>query len=156
MGSFDDLLAANRAFAETFQDGNFDGVAHAGVAIVTCMDSRIDPLRLVGLDHGDAKIFRNPGGRVTDQALEALVLAVHLLAASFWLGGMAFMLWIAPPALAARLPPEQQGPLRLALLGRFLAAVWIAMPLTLASGYALFALTGERHRRLPLMPVAKS
>lgn len=36
----------------------------------------------------------------------ALLLAVHLLAASFWLGGMAFMLWIAPPALAARLPPE--------------------------------------------------
>jgi carbonic anhydrase len=57
----------------------FDGVAHAGVAIVTCMDSRIDPLRLVGLQPGDAKIFRNPGGRVTDAALEALVLGVHLL-----------------------------------------------------------------------------
>lgn len=79
MGAFDDLLTANREFAETFQGGDFDGVAHAGVAIVTCMDSRIDPLRLVGLSHGDAKIFRNPGGRVTDQALEALVLAVHLL-----------------------------------------------------------------------------
>ena len=79
----------------------------------------------------------------------ALLLAVHLLAASFWLGGMAFMLWIAPPALAARLPPEQQGPLRLALLGHFLAAVWIAMPLTLASGYALFALTGAAVRASP-------
>ena len=43
------------------------------------MDSRIDPLRLLGLKPGDAKIFRNPGGRVTDQALEALVLGVHLL-----------------------------------------------------------------------------
>src|SRR5687768_8250579 len=43
------------------------------------MDSRIDPLGLVGLKPGDAKIFRNPGGRVTDQALEALVLGVHLL-----------------------------------------------------------------------------
>jgi carbonic anhydrase len=43
------------------------------------MDSRIDPLRLVGLQPGDAKIFRNPGGRVTDAALEALVLGVHLL-----------------------------------------------------------------------------
>ncbi|HNK33343.1 MAG TPA: hypothetical protein PK403_13830, partial [Plasticicumulans sp.] len=79
----------------------------------------------------------------------ALLLAVHLLAASFWLGGMAFMLWIAPPALAARLPPEQQGPLRLALLGRFLAAVWIAMPLTLASGYALFAQGGAAVRASP-------
>ena len=43
------------------------------------MDSRIDPLRMLGLQHGDAKIFRNPGGRVTPQALEALVLGVHLL-----------------------------------------------------------------------------
>jgi carbonic anhydrase len=76
---FEDLLAANRSFAADFQLGGFDGVARAGVAIVTCMDSRIDPLRMLGLDHGDAKIFRNPGGRVTDQALEALVLGVHLL-----------------------------------------------------------------------------
>lgn len=79
MSDFDDLLAANRSFAGDFRLGGFDGVARAGVAIVTCMDSRIDPLRMVGLTHGDAKIFRNPGGRVTDQALEALVLAVHLL-----------------------------------------------------------------------------
>jgi carbonic anhydrase len=76
---FDDLIKANREFAADFDLGGFDGVAHAGVAIVTCMDSRIDPLRMVGLKHGDAKIFRNPGGRVTPQALEALVLGVHLL-----------------------------------------------------------------------------
>ena len=76
---FDDLLAANKQFAETFDLSGFDGVAHAGIAIVTCMDSRIDPLRMLGLQHGDAKIFRNPGGRVTPQALEALVLGVHLL-----------------------------------------------------------------------------
>ena len=76
---FDDLLAANAAYAEHFEHGGFDGVAHAGVAIVTCMDSRIVPLALLGLRLGDAKIFRNPGGRVTPQALEALVLGVHLL-----------------------------------------------------------------------------
>ena len=76
---FDDLVAANRTYAETFDLSGFDGIAHAGIAIVTCMDSRIDPLRMVGLQPGDAKIFRNPGGRVTDQALEALVLGVHLL-----------------------------------------------------------------------------
>lgn len=79
MDSFEDLLEANREFADGFALGGFDGIAHAGVAIVTCMDSRIDPLRMVGLQHGDAKIFRNPGGRVTDAALEALVLGVHLL-----------------------------------------------------------------------------
>ncbi len=77
--AFDDLLAANRAYADDFALSGFDGVAHAGVALVTCMDSRIDPLGIVGLKPGDAKIFRNPGGRVTDQALEALVLGVHLL-----------------------------------------------------------------------------
>jgi carbonic anhydrase len=76
---FDDLLAANKQYAADFTMGDFDGIAHAGVAIVTCMDSRIDPLRMVGLTAGDAKIFRNPGGRITPQALEALVLGVHLL-----------------------------------------------------------------------------
>ena len=57
----------------------FDGIAHAGIAVVTCMDSRLVPLAMIGLKPGDAKIFRNPGGRVTQQALEALVLGVHLL-----------------------------------------------------------------------------
>ncbi len=79
MGDFDDLIAANKQFARDFDLGGFDGVAHAGVAIVTCMDSRIDPLNMLGLKAGDAKIFRNPGGRVTAAALEALVLGVHLL-----------------------------------------------------------------------------
>lgn len=76
---FDDLLEANRQFADSFALAGFDGVARAGVAVVTCMDSRIDPLGMIGLKPGDAKIFRNPGGRVTPQALEALILGVHLL-----------------------------------------------------------------------------
>jgi carbonic anhydrase len=77
--AFSDLLAANRTYADSFALSGFDGVAHAGVAVVTCMDSRIDPLGIIGLSPGDAKIFRNPGGRVTEAALEALVLGVHLL-----------------------------------------------------------------------------
>lgn len=79
--AFADLLAANADYASTHQEElqGFDGIARAGVAIVTCMDSRIDPLQMLGLTHGDAKIFRNPGGRVTDAALEAIVLGVHLL-----------------------------------------------------------------------------
>jgi len=79
MRDFEDLLAANRAFADDFTLSGFDGIAHAGVAMVTCMDSRIDPLRMIGLAPGDAKILRNPGGRVTDQVLVALVLGVTLL-----------------------------------------------------------------------------
>jgi carbonic anhydrase len=77
--SFDDLLAANRRYAESFALSGFDGVARAGVAMVTCMDSRLDPLGMIGLVPGDAKILRNPGGRVTDDVLVALVLGVHLL-----------------------------------------------------------------------------
>jgi carbonic anhydrase len=76
---FDDLLHANREFAADFDLDGFDGVAHSGVALVTCMDSRIDPLRMLGLEHGDAKIVRNPGGRLTNPALEAMILGVHLL-----------------------------------------------------------------------------
>jgi carbonic anhydrase len=79
MPDFDDLLAANREYAEDFGLSGFDGIAHAGIAMVTCMDSRIDPLRMIGLDPGDAKILRNPGGRVTDAALVALVMGVTLL-----------------------------------------------------------------------------
>lgn len=76
---FEDLLVANRSYADSFALGGFDGVARAGVAMVTCMDSRIDPLGMIGLQPGDAKILRNPGGRVTDQALVALVLGTNLL-----------------------------------------------------------------------------
>lgn len=79
MPDFDDLLAANRSYADDFSLSGFDGIAHAGVAMVTCMDSRIEPLEMIGLHAGDAKILRNPGGRVTDQALVALVLGVNLL-----------------------------------------------------------------------------
>lgn len=76
---FDDLLAANRTYAESRPSGHFDGIARAGVAMVTCMDSRIEPLKMIGLHLGDAKILRNPGGRVTDATLVALVLGVSLL-----------------------------------------------------------------------------
>lgn len=77
--AFSDLLAANRRYAEHFDLAGFDGIARAGVAMVTCMDSRIDPLGMIGLKPGDAKILRNPGGMVTDQVLVALVLGVTLL-----------------------------------------------------------------------------
>ncbi len=76
---FDDILDANRQFADGFSLEGLSGVAGKGVAVVTCMDSRIDPLAVLGLQVGDVKVVRNPGGRITDNAMEALVLAVHLL-----------------------------------------------------------------------------
>lgn len=82
MTGFDDLLSANRAYADSFDTPDLPGAAGAGVLVVTCMDSRIDPLALLGLGLGDAKIVRNPGGRVTDTAMEAVVLGVNLLGAT--------------------------------------------------------------------------
>ena len=78
-GAFDDLLANNRKFAETFDQHGFDGLAKAGVLMITCMDSRIMPLEMVGLTFGDAKIIRTPGARVTTSALAGCIAGVHLL-----------------------------------------------------------------------------
>jgi len=77
--SFEDLLAGNREYASRFSLSGFDGIAHAGVAMVTCMDSRIEPLEMVGLRVGDAKIMRTPGARLTPDALIGCILGVHLL-----------------------------------------------------------------------------
>ncbi len=72
-------LAANAAYADRFALEGLEPVAARGLAVVTCMDSRIEPLQLLGLRPGDAKILRNAGARVTDDVLRTLVLAVHLL-----------------------------------------------------------------------------
>jgi carbonic anhydrase len=76
---FDDVLTANERFAASYEKGRLKGTAARGLAVVTCMDSRIDPLALLGLEKGDAKFLRNAGARVTDDVLRTLVLAVHLL-----------------------------------------------------------------------------
>lgn len=78
--TFSDVLSANREYAATYQDRQLEGRAARGLAMITCMDSRIDPLGLLGMDKGDVKILRNAGARVTDDVLRTLVLAVHLLA----------------------------------------------------------------------------
>lgn len=77
--AFADVLEANRAFAAEFVDGGLTGRAARGLAIITCMDSRIDPLAIVGMQAGDVKILRNAGARVTEDVLRTLVLATHLL-----------------------------------------------------------------------------
>ena len=76
---FDDLLAANETYAAQYDSADLKGRAARGLAVVTCMDSRIEPLQMLGLSKGDAKILRNAGARVTDDVLRTLVLAVHLL-----------------------------------------------------------------------------
>ena len=76
---FDDLLDANQRYQREFHDSGMPGVAAKGLAVLTCIDSRIDPLAMLGLRAGDAKIIRNAGARVTDDALRSLVLATNLL-----------------------------------------------------------------------------
>ena len=79
MTPFDDVLAANTDYADDFEFTGRPGQAARGLAVVTCMDSRINPLEMLGLQPGDAKILRNAGARVTDDVLRTLVLATHLL-----------------------------------------------------------------------------
>ena len=76
---FSDVISANTKFVENFQNSELTGTARKGLAIVTCMDSRISPLAVVGMQAGDAKILRNAGARVTDDVLRTLVLASYLL-----------------------------------------------------------------------------
>jgi carbonic anhydrase len=76
---FADVLTANAAYASGFELAELEARAAKGLGVLTCMDSRIDPLRMLGLAPGDAKILRNAGARVTDDVLRTLVLADHLL-----------------------------------------------------------------------------
>lgn len=77
--TFDDVLSANDAYAGTYELAGLEGRAAKRLAVLTCMDSRIDPLGMLGLAPGDAKILRNAGARVTDDVLRTLVLATYLL-----------------------------------------------------------------------------
>jgi carbonic anhydrase len=77
--AFADVLSANEQFASSVDLPDLEPTAARGLAVLTCMDSRIDPLRMLGLVPGDAKILRNAGARVTDDVLRTLVLADYLL-----------------------------------------------------------------------------
>ena len=76
---FADVLAANEEYARGFRLGGLEARAARGLAVLTCIDSRIAPLGMLGLQPGDAKILRNAGARVTDDVLRTLVLATYLL-----------------------------------------------------------------------------
>lgn len=76
---FSDVLSSNSEFVTQFSDEHLTGRAAKGLAIITCMDSRISPLAMVGMNPGDVKILRNAGARVTDDVLRTLVLATFLL-----------------------------------------------------------------------------
>jgi len=76
--AFADVLAANAIHAAGRAPNTASGMAGRGLAVLTCVDARIDPAAVLGLGAGDAVVVRNPGARVTDDALASIVLAAHL------------------------------------------------------------------------------
>ena len=76
---FSDLLDGNARHLESFTPTTLSRTPRRGLAIVTCMDSRVDPLRLFGLEPGDAMVLRNAGARVSDAALQGLAVAIDRL-----------------------------------------------------------------------------
>jgi carbonic anhydrase len=81
----DDVLAANTAYAESFGSKADLALPPAkGIAILTCMDARLDPCKYAGLSEGDAHVIRNAGGRASDDAIRSLVISYKLLGTAEW------------------------------------------------------------------------
>ena len=76
---FDDLLATNKIRAQSYEGAGLSGTPTRHLAIVTCMDTRIDPHGQFGLERGDAHILRNAGGRASIDAIRSLVVSAHML-----------------------------------------------------------------------------
>src|ERR671935_3210375 len=75
----DEIVAANEGYAGSFKKGDLPAPPARRFAVVTCMDARLDPAKFLGLEEGDAHVFRNAGGIVTDDALRSLVISHWLL-----------------------------------------------------------------------------
>ena len=80
-----EVLAANATYVSTFGDkGKLAMPPARHFAILTCMDARLDPAKYAGLAEGDAHVFRNAGGRATDDAIRSLVISHKLLGTLEW------------------------------------------------------------------------
>ena len=77
--STDELIAHNEQFVAEFSDHGLALRPRRHLAIVACMDSRMDIFQMLGLDHGDAHIIRNAGGVVTDDVIRSLVISQRLM-----------------------------------------------------------------------------
>jgi carbonic anhydrase len=75
----DELLASNQAYAERFEARDAPARPAKRVAVLACMDARLDPARVLGLSEGDAHVIRNAGGVVTHDAIRSLAISQHLL-----------------------------------------------------------------------------
>jgi carbonic anhydrase len=75
----DEFLRSNERYAAGFDKGDLAMPPAKQVAIVACMDARLDPARALGLEEGDAHVIRNAGGVVTDDAIRSLAISQRLL-----------------------------------------------------------------------------
>lgn len=73
------IMRAGRTYAETASGTQASKLPERALFVLTCMDARVDPLRILGLDLGDAHVVRNAGGRVTADVVRSLVLSSVLL-----------------------------------------------------------------------------
>ena len=74
-----ELVRAAEQYAAAFDKGHLPLPPARGVAVVACMDARLDPARLLGLEEGDAHVIRNAGGAVTQDVLRSLAISQRLL-----------------------------------------------------------------------------
>jgi carbonic anhydrase len=79
MAVTDELLGHNDAYASDFDKGDLPMPPGKKVAVLACMDARLDPAKVLGLDEGDAHVIRNAGGVVSEDAVRSLVISQRLL-----------------------------------------------------------------------------
>jgi carbonic anhydrase len=79
MSTTDELVENSKRYAESFEKGDLAIPPARKVAVVACMDARLIPTRVLGLEEGDAHVIRNAGGVVTDDEIRSLAISQHLL-----------------------------------------------------------------------------
>jgi carbonic anhydrase len=79
MSITDELLENSKAYAESFDKGSLPMPPGKKVAVVACMDARLNPYGLLGLQEGDAHVIRNAGGVITDDEIRSLAISQRLL-----------------------------------------------------------------------------
>ena len=80
------IMNANYSYTEDFGDkANLGMPPSKKIAILTCMDARLDPAKFAGLNEGEAHVIRNAGGRATDDAIRSLVISSEVLGTKNWL-----------------------------------------------------------------------
>jgi len=79
MSVTEELLQNNEAYAESFEKGDLPLPPARAVAVVACMDARLDVHKILGLQEGDAHVIRNAGGVITDDEIRSLTISQRLL-----------------------------------------------------------------------------